>query len=113
MKNILHLEDDSDIHNYVSTILSDIANITSVMSIKDADTQLHNDVYDLFILDLVLKDGSGYKMARKLKDIYPDTPIAILSAHKITSAIKEADASFFKHSMNEDDFVNTIKKLLN
>ena len=113
MKNILHIEDDTDIHNYVETMLNDVANITSVVSIKDADVILQSDVFDLFILDLVLKDGSGYKMARKLKEIYPDTPIAILSAHNITSAIEEADASFFKNLINEDDFVNTIKKLLN
>lgn len=113
MKNILHIEDDADILNYVDIMLNDIANITPVMSIKDADTLLYRNVYDLFIIDLVLKDGSGYKMARKLKDLYPDTPIAILSGHNITSSIEEADASFLKSSINEDDFVSTIKKLLN
>ena len=70
-------------------------------------------VYDLFILDLVLQDGSGSRMARELKNTYPDTPIAILSAHDITDAIEEADANFIKSKVEVSEFVKTISRLLN
>lgn len=112
-KNILHIEDDSDFHTYVDALLCDVANVTSVYSVKEADQLIKCSVYDLFLLDLVLRDGSGSNLARKLKDAYPDTPIAILSAHGVTDAINEADANFTKGKVNEGHFVQTIQNLLN
>lgn len=111
-KSILHVEDDSDFHTYADALLSDIANVTSVYTSKHAHELLVGSVFDLFILDLVLKDSSGSIMARDLKKAFPSTPIVILSAHNVTGAIDEADASFVKDNLDEDKFISTIKNLL-
>ena len=111
-KSILHIEDDPDIHSYVTTLLSDIANVTTVFTAKEAQQLLVGSVFDMFLLDLVLKDASGASIAAQLKDAYPYTPIIILSAHNVTGAIEEADASFIKSRLDEDTFIDTVKKLL-
>jgi DNA-binding response OmpR family regulator len=111
-KSILHVEDDTDFHAYVDTLLEDIAHITSVPSAKEFGELVSGFKFDLFLLDLVLKDGSGSSMARKLRLDFPNTPIVILSAHDVTGAIEEADAIFTKGKFSVADFIHTIKKLL-
>lgn len=111
-KNILHVEDDSDFHTYVDALLFDFANVTSVYTAKEFRELLTGSLFDMFILDLVLKDGSGSGMARELKSFFPNTPIVILSSHDVTGAIAEADATFIKGSLDEDKFIKTVKKLL-
>ena len=111
-KSILYVEDDTDFHMYADALLHELANVTSVVSTMDARTLIAGSSFDLFLLDLVLKDGSGSGLARELKKLFPDTPIVILSAHNVTDVIEEADASFVKAGFDEDGFVNTIKQLL-
>lgn len=108
----MHVEDDADIHVFVETLLGDIATITSVTSAKEFRELLAGCIFDLFILDLVLKDGSGSGLIRELKTAYPDTPVIILSAHDVTGAIDEADASFIKGRFETTDFIETVKSLL-
>lgn len=111
-KSILHLEDDPDYHDYVKTLFGNLVHITSVSSAKEFDELLSGSQFDLFMLDLVFKDGSGSKMAKKLKHNYPNTPIVILSAYDVTDAIEEADAAFTKGSFKTDVFLKKIKALL-
>lgn len=111
-KKILHLDDDIDLHAYVETLLEDVAHVTSVPSAKEYEKSLAADTFDLFLLDLVFKDGSGSKMTKKLKQLYPGTPIVILSAHDVTGAIDGTAASFIKGKFKTEDFIQTIKKLM-
>lgn len=111
-KSILHLEDDPDIQSYVHNLLDGIANVTSAYSAREVRELLIGSVFDLFILDLVLKDVSGATMATDLKSIYPDTPIIILSSHNVADVVDEASAAFVKSNMNDTEFVETVQKLL-
>ena len=111
-KSILHVEDDPDIHTYVDALLNDVAYVTSVFTAREAKQLLIGSVFDLFLLDLVLKDASGATLARDLKEAFPETPIIILSSHNLTGAIEEADASFIKGKVDEASFEATVKKLL-
>lgn len=118
-KHILHVDDDPDIQAYVEALLSDIVNVTSVYTAKEFYELVDGISYDLFILDLVLKDGSGFSMSKKLKKSHPDTPIVLLSSHQVTMSddnvtdvVDEIDASFVKGKLNEKEFIETIINLM-
>lgn len=111
-KSILHVDDDIDMHAYVETLLADVAHVTSVASAKEFRELLAGCVFDLFLLDLVLKDGSGSNLIRELKPVFPDTPVILLSAHDLTDIIEGADASFIKGRYEAQDFIQTVKSLL-
>ena len=118
-KHILHVDDDPDIQAYVEALLSDVVNVTSVYTAKEFYELLDGIQYDLFVLDLVLKDGSGFSMSKKLKKSHPDTPIVLLSAHQVTTSddnvtdvVDEIDASFVKGRLNEKQFIETITNLM-
>ncbi len=112
-KNILHVDDDLDFHAYVEAMLGDVAHVTSVSTAKEFRELLAGCVFDLFLLDLVLKDGSGSSLIRELKPAFPDTPIIILSAHDLSDVIEGADALFIKGRLEAKDFIHTVNKLLN
>lgn len=113
MKHILHIEDNVDFHVYINTMLGDFVDVSSFCTAKEAREALAGIKFDLFLLDLVLKDGSGASIAKELRQQYPDTPIVILSAHDIvTGFIDEADATFVKTTLDFDEFTDSIKKLL-
>ena len=114
MKHILHIEDNKDFHVYINTMLCDFVDVSSFCTAKEAREALAGIKFDLFLLDLVLQDGSGATIAKQLRADYPDTPIVILSAHSIiTDFIEDADATFVKTTLDFDEFIATIKKLLN
>ena len=113
-KQILYVEDSTDFQFYIETMLKDVVDVISVSTVKEAREALAGVKFDLFLLDLVLPDGSGSRMSKDMKKTYPNTPIVILSAHDIvTDFIDDADATFVKTTLDFDDFVKKIKKLLN
>ena len=112
-KRILHLEDDHDMQDYVQALLSDIADITSIDTAEQFSRLLDENTFDLFLLDLVLQDGSGSSMAKVMKATYPEIPIIMLSAHYKAGTIEEVDASFTKGAMNETEFIDSVIKFLN
>ena len=75
MKNILLIEDDEQILKANMLYLKDKFNVTSATSIKEALNAL-NDKIDLIVLDLILPDGNGEEIFRKISN---SIPIIILS----------------------------------
>lgn len=114
MKHILHIEDNHDFHVYINTMLGDLGNITSVVSLEKAHDAMNDIKYDLFIIDMVLEDGSGASIIGQLKKKHPGTPIIILSAHDVISSFTGlVDAVFNKAVLDFEELFNTAKKLIN
>ena len=111
--HILHIEDSEDFQFYIETMLEDVVTITSVTTIKEAREALIGIKFSLFLVDLFLPDGTGSRMAKELKEKYPDTPIVMLSAHDVvTDFDEEVDAIFVKTTLDLDALVKKIKSLL-
>ena len=89
LKTILCVEDDVDtcevltilLREYQFECLNTVASAIPVLQTKGAD---------LYILDNWLPDGSGVDLCRKIREIYPTTPIIFTSAAGRTSDIDEA-----------------------
>jgi two-component system response regulator VicR len=78
MNRILFVEDDQTIAMALSYSLSEEGyDVEHCTGVKDALSALQND-FDLVLLDLGLRDGSGYEICRALQG--HDIPIVILSA---------------------------------
>lgn len=82
--NILLLEDNENIREAVASFLQlENYNVIDVGTIKDAKKQLNNNI-DLYLLDIMLPDGSGYILAREIRTIN-NTPIIFLTAKESES----------------------------
>lgn len=80
MKKILLVEDDLDIVNHLTSFLK---NEGFMIKNTDGQTQamnmIYNQIFDLILLDLSLKEGHGFSLYHEIKD-YQDIPIIFLTA---------------------------------
>ena len=81
--NILVIEDEPDIRkNLEYNLLRENYTVTSASSLSEAESVLNLNKYSLILLDLMLPDGSGLDLCKKMKS-NPETetiPIIILTA---------------------------------
>ena len=81
--NILVIEDEPDIRKNLEYNLSrENYTVTSASSLSEAESVLNLNKYSLILLDLMLPDGSGLDLCKKMK-LNPETeatPIIILTA---------------------------------
>lgn len=78
---ILIIEDESEIRRSIVQYLSGSGYLVeSVVNLKEADDKLAVFEYDCVLLDLMLPDGSGLDILKKIKANHPTTGVLILSA---------------------------------
>jgi DNA-binding response OmpR family regulator len=78
---LLIVEDEKEIRKSIVQYLSGSGYLVeSVGSLKEADDKLAVFEYDCVLLDLMLPDGSGLDILKKIKANYPNTGVLILSA---------------------------------
>jgi len=84
MKTIFILEDETGIRDALQLLLSfedyDVRSFSTVEAFNNRD---HSIVPDIFILDVMMPDGSGIEVCNELK-AQPETantPVMIMSAH--------------------------------
>ena len=81
--NILVIEDEPDIRRNLEYNLGrEGFNASSVGSLDEADEKLKSKKFDLILLDLMLPDGSGLDLCKKIKSNSETeaTPVVILTA---------------------------------
>ena len=82
-EKILVIEDEPDIRkNLEYNLIREGFKVSSVGSLKEANETINNNNFSLILLDLMLPDGSGLDLCKKIKS-NPETesiPIIILTA---------------------------------
>jgi DNA-binding response OmpR family regulator len=91
MKNLLVVDDNTDLLKMIDLALADIANITTATSIGQAKLMLNCCEIDLIVLDVMLPDGNGFDLCKDLKtnSFLKTIPVIMLTAKtSITDKIK-------------------------
>ncbi|TCV84164.1 PAS domain S-box protein [Sulfurirhabdus autotrophica] len=110
---ILHIEDDPDIRQIVSSIGHEIAEFDHASTLTEATEKLCQKHYDLIVLDLGLPDGSGMAVMPLLKKLNHHTPVMIFSGANI--AQKEAGqvaSVLVKSRTSNQELLDTITQLV-
>ncbi|MDM5246015.1 MULTISPECIES: response regulator transcription factor [unclassified Lysinibacillus] len=98
--SILVLEDEHAIAEMIEIILrkEGFLNITLCGTVQEAKKKIENKVFDFYLLDIMLPDGSGLDMANMIRE-QSDAPIFFLTA-------KGSDADKLRGFMNgADDYI--------
>lgn len=80
MFKVLLVEDHIKISNNVIAFMRDHYEIKPVYSVEDALLELNAQEFDLIILDLMLPDGDGLKVLRRVQGKTPPVGVIILTA---------------------------------
>ncbi|WOV87427.1 response regulator transcription factor [Sporosarcina oncorhynchi] len=97
---ILVVDDEQAIADMVDIILrkDGFSQIDIGASCKEAEYLINNKEYDLYVLDIMLPDGTGLELAKKIRK-HSDAPIFFLTA-------KTSDADILRGFMHgADDYI--------
>ncbi|MDZ4661904.1 MAG: response regulator transcription factor [Pseudomonadota bacterium] len=78
MYQILLVEDSLDYQNLVSKILEPVAKVYAVPTIADAIKVVKTNIFDLYLLDIMLPDGEGFELASIIKEATQNKEIPIV-----------------------------------
>lgn len=108
-KMVYVLEDDPDISEMIAYILSDAGyEVEECGTVSHFNEKLRVRVPDIFILDILLPDGNGMDICRRLRHNAHTamTPILVMSAHQTKQDIDAAGCAndFIAKPFNIDYF---------
>lgn len=108
---ILHVEDDADVFEVLSTMLHDIADTVQARGLEEAKSQLERESFNLIILDLSLPDGSGLDLLPILYNpSRPSVPVIIFSAREVNrETAQKVVAVLVKSRTTNQELVEVIK----
>lgn len=115
MAKIFVLEDDLDIRELVGWILeSEGYEVLSFGTVSGFMARDQSNWPDLFLLDVMLPDGSGIEVCSDLKQIEGQShiPILIMSAHSNMEQVSGGCKAegFIKKPFDVDHFIDAVRK---
>jgi DNA-binding response OmpR family regulator len=108
MKKIMIVDDDIDYLNQIELQVKNLGfDVITAESQKDGEKLLDSESPDLAIIDLMMENkDSGFILAYRMKQKYPDVPVIIASA--VTA---ETGMSFGIESDNDRNWIHADKFL--
>jgi two-component system nitrogen regulation response regulator NtrX len=117
MKKILIIDDEKDIRILLSSILKDEGYITILAgSVKDAETVIENEVFDLVLLDISLdnKSKDGIYLLKKIKKKHKELPVIMISGHatiqQAIDSVRLGAFEFLEKPFNTDRLLNFVNR---
>jgi hypothetical protein len=113
---ILYVEDDHDAYEMMETLLgfSEI-DVVSANDIENALDQTESGIFDLYLLDNRLPDGTGTDLCGRLRAVDAKTPIVFYSGDAGKTYIDSglsAGANAYLTKPNLDNLAETIHQLV-
>ncbi|MGC1174605.1 ATP-binding protein [Polaromonas sp.] len=110
---ILHIEDDFDTQRITAAIAQDFAVFEFAASPGEARERLREQRFDLVLLDLALRGGSGWDVLADIVALGHPPPVVVFSA----TALKPAEADRFaavllKAQTSNTELLQTLQRVL-
>lgn len=110
---ILHVEDDPDIQRIAATIAQDFATFVFAATLQEARARLESQPFDLVLLDINLKEGSGWDLLTDIEALESPPPVVVFSAMEATRAqAARATAVLVKAKTSNEELLATLRRVL-
>jgi two-component system nitrogen regulation response regulator NtrX len=117
MKKILIVDDEKDIRFILNEILTENQyTVVSAGTIKEAESIINNDHFDLALLDVLLDEKSrdGLYLLNQIKKKNKDIPVIMMSGHAniqiAVNSVKDGAFEFLEKPFNQERLLNFIKR---
>jgi PAS domain S-box-containing protein len=110
---VLHVEDDPDLRTIIAQLVGGSAVTVAAESVAAARQRLHEEAFDLVILDLALPDGSGLALLSEIAETPTAPPVLVLSAEEVGPALaSRIAAALVKSRTSNDQLLQTIRSVI-
>ena len=114
---ILHVDDHQDTRLMMAALLGDCGyGVMTAGTVAEGLDLAREIVFDLFILDVRLPDGTGIELCKKLREIRPETPVLFYSAYASDSeseaALTVCGDAYLRKPVCIADIEQSVAKLL-
>ena len=82
-KRVLHVEDDSTMHDAVRTMAGDQYDFELATTMREAKARVALERFDVVLLDLAMSNESGWDLLPAIRSQQPDARVIVLSASRI------------------------------
>jgi DNA-binding response OmpR family regulator len=115
--SILIIDDEPNLRRSLGLILQRAGyNITTASNAAEAIQLLHAGAYDLTFLDIKLPDQNGIHLLPQLKDLFPEMPILILTAHAsldtAIGAVRLGARDYLLKPIDPETILNRVENIL-
>ncbi|MDD5388604.1 MAG: response regulator [Gallionellaceae bacterium] len=110
---VLHVEDDVDLRQVVSTLGGEIAEFVPARNLAEARERLREGRYSVVMLDLELPDGSGWELMSALRAVTPMPRVIILSGSEAApDQVEAVAAALVKSRISNDELLQTLHRVI-
>jgi len=111
---ILHVEDDQDIHRLVSKMLQNVCELSWTSTVSAAKDILLEQKFDMVLLDISLPDGSGLDLLEAIKKNVVPPKVVIFSAQNVDpETAQHVNSVLLKSRTTNKELLSTINDTLN
>lgn len=113
-KTLLLVDDEPDARLLASDILGDSYDVTTAESAAQALQILSTKPLDVVLTDIKMPGEDGISLLRKVRAMYPETPVILLTGHgdKQTAidALKEGAFDFLEKPFEDDELLSAVSR---
>lgn len=110
---VLHVEDDYDLHHVISAMAGEGFQVGSARSLQEARAKVMAGTFDAIILDIGLPDGSGWELLPDIKQYQPQAYILVLSGRDVTrQELQHIDLAIRKSNFEPEQLIKAVSERL-
>jgi DNA-binding response OmpR family regulator len=114
---ILIIDDEPNLRHSLGLILKRAGYVvTTAANAAEAIQLLQAGAYDLVFLDIKLPDLSGTQLLPQIRDLYPDMPVLILTAHAsletAIKAVRDGARDYLLKPLEPETILSRVDKIL-
>jgi DNA-binding response OmpR family regulator len=116
--SILIIDDEPNLRHSLGLILQRAGyTITTASNATEAIQLLQAGAYDLTFLDIKLPDQNGIQLLPQIKDLYPEMPVLILTAHATLDtaigAVRLGARDYLLKPIDPENILTRVQAILN
>ena len=115
--SVLIVDDEVSLLGFVTSVVSEQAEVTSFNDGREALHSVERDSYDIAFLDLMMPQVSGLELLAKIKEVHPETVVIIMTGYgtveSSVSAMKLGAYDFIQKPFNVSQLKLSLERAIN
>jgi CheY-like chemotaxis protein len=111
---ILFVDDDPNILSAARSLLGALGNkVTTAQTRAEAEERIRRGQYDVLMTDLTMPECSGWDLARRSKELYPQKPVVLVTGWGLTLEPEQIKSGLVNGFLSKPFTLDELQRALN